>query len=453
MKNKIAFIWGRINSVTPLGADAAATTLTNLLLGLLGMCSGILAARLLGPSGRGELAAIQTVPSVVGALAMIGMPEAVVYFSAREPEKAGTFLGSGTALAILASIPFVVVAYKLMPWILSAQKHTTVASARSYLWIVVLYATVGMLLHPLRGRNDFLSWNGLRLIVPVSWLSVLAVAWASNQITAPCVARLNLLATALLLFPFLFVTCRRVPGPYYFDSSQFRPMIAYGLPCMMTGLPQLLNLRLDQMLMAALLAPRALGLYVVAVAWSGAVAPLLNGVGAVILPSVASAGDRDRALSRFVEAAKLTSVLSVSVSCMVSIVTPLAIRVLFGYRFAASIPAAIVLVPAAGLLGLNFALAEGLRGLGSPYAVLQAEIVGLFATGGGLFLMLRSYGILGAALASLLGYATVCAVLLYNAHRVARITPTALLFYRRNEVRLGLGKLMSLAREVVASVN
>ena len=72
-------------------------------------------------------------------------------------------------------------------------------------------------------------------------------------------------------------------------------MLTYGLPCMMTGLPQMLNLRLDQIAMAALLSSRELGLYVVAVAWSGGAAPLLNSIGAVLLPAVAASADRQQA--------------------------------------------------------------------------------------------------------------------------------------------------------------
>jgi O-antigen/teichoic acid export membrane protein len=382
---------------------------------------------------------------------MIGMPEAVVYYSARCPEKAGTFLGSGVLLAILSSAPFILLAYALMPWILNAQKPAVISAARVYLWIVILYATVGMLPHTLRGRNDFLPWNVLRLIVPISWISVLAVAWTFNLATASFLARLNLLATALLSVPFVYVVLRNVPGPYWFDSRQFRQMTAYGLPCMMTGLPQLLNLRLDQMLMAALLAPKALGFYAVAVAWSGAVAPLLNGVGAVILPSVASASNREQAVTRFVGAVRITSIMAVGVCSMIVIITPLAIRILFGYRFESSITAALVLVPAAGVLGINLALEEGLRGLGHPYAVLQAEIAGLFATAGALALMLKRYDVVGAASASLLGYSTVCAGLLYNVHRIARISPSTLLFSRLSEIQFNLRKLLSFARELITS--
>jgi O-antigen/teichoic acid export membrane protein len=197
---------------------------------------------------------------------------------------------------------------------------------------------------------------------------------------------------------------------------------------MMTGAPQMLNLRLDQMLMAALLPPRTLGLYVIAVAWSGAAAPLLSAVGAVTTPAVASAKDYSQGVRRMAAGARGTAVLALVLCLALAVLTPFAIVILFGERFRASIPAALVLVPAAGVLGLNLVLQEGLRGMGRPYAALQAELAGLTVTVVALAAMLRPMGIIGAAIASLLGYSTVLAVLLMNVRRYADISLRELLF-------------------------
>ena len=53
------------------------------------MLTGALAARLLGPDGRGQLAAIQMWPNFLAAIANLGLPEALVYFSARSTPAPG----------------------------------------------------------------------------------------------------------------------------------------------------------------------------------------------------------------------------------------------------------------------------------------------------------------------------------------------------------------------------
>jgi O-antigen/teichoic acid export membrane protein len=438
--------WRTLHGASPFAANTAITAATNILLAGLGMVSGILAARLLGPQGRGELAAIQGWPSFVGGLAMLGMPEAIVYYTARDHPAAGRYLGSAILLALISSIPFMLAAYLAMPLLLHAQAPTIVWAGRWYLLLVPIYALVGMMLHPLRGRSDFVHWNVLRLGPNVLWIGVLVVAWAFSRETATFVAAGNLVALTLLIFPFGALVTRRVPGPFTPDLQKLPPMLHYGLPCMMTGAPQMLNLRLDQMLMAALLPPRALGLYVIAVAWSGAAAPLLTAVGAVTTPAVASAADHAQGASRMAAAARGTAVLALVLCLALVVLTPFAIVILFGEGFRASIPAALVLVPAAGVLGLNLVLQEGLRGIGCPYAALQGELVGLVATVVTLTVLLVPMGILGAAIASLLGYSTVTGVSLLNTRRYTGTPIRTLLIPRFGEIRLTLTRLGCMAR-------
>lgn len=436
----------KVRSLGSFGANTIFTVAANLTIAALGMGTGIIAARLLGAQGRGELAAIQTWPSFIGALAMMGMPEAIIYHSARDSDAAGEYLGSGILLAMIASLPFIPVAYFMMPVLLHAQSSTIIRGANWYLFIVPIYATVGMLYNPLRGCNDFVPWNILRICPLVTWIVVLALAWIFGHATPTFLAGANLVGQAALLVPSVLIVRRRIPGPFLPDYRKLGTMLRYGMPCVTTKVPQVLNLRLDQMLMAALLPPHQLGLYVVAVAWSSASEPLINGVGAAILPSVASADKPQDAARRFGEGARIASLLAFATSAGLAIATPLGIAILFGAQYRGSIPAALILVPAGAVLGLNYVLQEGLRGLGQPYAVLQAEFMGLAVTALALVLMLRPLGITGAALSSLLGYSTVTAGLLANAKRFTGSSPAALLCPRVDEIRLGLRRLGILAR-------
>ncbi len=434
-----------LRNISELAANTTLTAATNVVLAALGMVSGILAARMLGPHGRGELAAIQTWPSSVATIAMLGMPEAVVYFCAREPSQAGRCLSSAVIVALASSVPFLAAAFPLMPLLLHAQTPAIVRAGQWYLAIVPIFALVGMLVNPLRGLGDFATWNLMRLMPNALWIAVLLLAWSFSHAAPAFLAAANLAALALLIFPFAGLVVRRVPGPFAPDPKRLPRMVHYGLPCMMTSAPQMLNLRLDQMLMAALLPPRDLGLYVVAVAWSGAAAPLLNAVGVATTPAVASAPNHAEGARRMAVGARATAALALGLCLALAALTPFAIVILFGGRFRPSIPAALVLIPAAGVLGLNLVLQEGLRGMGQPYAAFQAELAGLAVTALSLAVMLRPLGIMGAAIASFLGYATVAAVLLYNARRYAGMPFADLLLPRVGELRSALARLVAAA--------
>ena len=438
-------IWAQARAVSPFAANALITAGTNILLAVLGLVSGISAARLLGPVGRGELAAIQTVPSVIASLAMLGMPEATVYFSARHPSEAGSYLGAGIGVALVSSLPALLVGYMLVPWFLHAQRPEIVWTTKWYLLgLVPIYVLVGMLGHPFRGRQDFGVWNAMRFLASSGWIAVLAVAWLCNRAFPVFLALGNLVALGLLLLPFAVLVKQRVPGPFMPDLRKCGSMLRYGLPCMMTGMPQMLNLRLDQMLMAALLPSRQLGLYAVAVAWSGAGIPLLSALGAVTAPTVASAADHWQRVQRLAATARVTALIALVLCLTIILVTPFAILVLFGEKFRGSITPALLLVPASGVLGINQVIQEGLRGMGHPYAVLQAELAGLVATVIALALILRPMGGVGAAISSLLGYSTVSVVLLLNARRHARTSVRLMLSPQFDEIKLVFNRLVSL---------
>ncbi|MBF6571129.1 MAG: oligosaccharide flippase family protein [Candidatus Binataceae bacterium] len=445
--------WRTLSATKPFGAAAALTAATNLTIAALSILTGVVSARLLGPHGRGELAAIQTAPGFIATLAMLGMPEALTYFSAQEPLRAGRYLATASAIALAACLPFMAAGFVAMPTLLHAQRSQVVSAAQWCLLIAPIWAVASMPISLLRGIGAFAQWNALRVMVLLSIIVVFAVAWATGKVTPSFIAYGWLVYSALFVLPtFWFVFRGGVRGPFVPDRAIAGSMLRYGAPCMMTALPQMLNLRLDQMLMAAILLPRELGLYVVAVAWSGAVAPIVNAVGTVMLPSVASAADREQAVRRLGAGTRATALMACLISTAVVASAPLAIVFFFGAPYRGAIPSALVLAPAAGVLGINFTLQEGLRGLGRPYLVLRAEVIGLAVTAIALAVMLRPMGILGAALASVGGYVTVMVVLLAGARSSIGASPAMLLLPHRDEICAGLRHLRILLRSFVPSV-
>ena len=81
----------------------SGTFLVNIALYVLAAATGPLAARLLGPDGRGALAAIQLWPGAIATFAMLGLPDSIAYFGAREPQRAGRWLSTTVLLGLGAS--------------------------------------------------------------------------------------------------------------------------------------------------------------------------------------------------------------------------------------------------------------------------------------------------------------------------------------------------------------
>jgi O-antigen/teichoic acid export membrane protein len=392
-------------------ADVGLTAGTNLALAALNAASGILLARALGPEGRGEVAAIQLWGFFFATVALLGVPDAVVYLVARRRDRAGVYVTSAAVLNLLASVPIVVLGWFVMPVVLAAQSDETVRLARLFLVFVPLYAVTNQPGQGLRGLSSFTRWNLLRLVPAALWVLVVLAAMLGDQRTVAFVTAGFLLGTAVTFVVACVVAAPQILPPYRVDRQTWRPMLRFGLPLLLASVPQWLNLRLDQMLLAAFVPSRELGLYAVAVAWAGLVAPLVNALGIVLFPRLAGEDDiaaRHAVLFRGVRAALvITTVLVVLLLAL----TPVAIRLAFGPVFVEAVPVAAVLVVATAFLSMNFVLEEGFRGLGRPSEVLRAELAGLAVTAVVLVALLGPLGILGAAVASLVGYAATTAVL------------------------------------------
>jgi len=385
----------------------SGTFLANIALYVLAAATGPLAARLLGPDGRGALAAIQLWPGAIATFAMLGLPDSIAYFGARDPSRAGQWLWTAVLLGLGASCVAVGVGYLLIDIGLRGYDARVIHTAHVYLLLVPLTALVGLPCQLARGLGRFGLWNAMRVAPALGWLTVLTAAWVSGS-RAP-----EGLATSYLWFLVieaavittvcvkLFVPAKR------FDARDAGRLLRYGLPSGLSAVPQLLNLRLDQMLIAAMLPTRQLGLYVVAVSWSAISGVVLNAAGPVISQRLAVESNVALARSMFSRATRAAVIVSAITALAFAIVTPPAMAMFYGAAFRECVPIAIVLIAANAFVMTNTVLEEGLRGLGDTRTILKSEVLGFAATAVSLGILLPPLDIMGAAIASVVGYSAV----------------------------------------------
>jgi O-antigen/teichoic acid export membrane protein len=405
--------WRRFHRFSPSGSHIAIAAATNVGIAALGLMSGPLAARLLGPAGRGEVAAIQNLFWLTALLAMLGLPEAATYFTAHHPGEAGHVLATGIALPILTMPVCFAAMYPLVPRVLAAEPPEVQHAAQRILLAVPLYAAIVVATNTVRGSNKLLHWNLLRLLPGAGWLLFLAAAWLWRMKDPVRIALGYIAVLACIVAPALWMAGRLVPSSWSPSPKLAAPMLRYGIPLAGAAIPQTLNLRLDQILIGAFLPPAKLGLYVAACGWSTAVFLLPSAIGNVLFPKIASAAASPaERLHTVAHGVRIGIVASASVGACLLALARYAIPLLFGKPFAAAVPVAYVLILAAVICALNIIFEESLRGLGDTRGVFLGETVGLAITVLALALLLPRFGIIGAGVASIFGYGTTCAVLI-----------------------------------------
>jgi O-antigen/teichoic acid export membrane protein len=402
-------LWPSSLDVRPFASTAAA----NGALSLIGLLTGMLAARLLGPEGRGQLAAAQAWPLFLATLGSFGLTEAVAYFVARAPSRARAALATGLVLAIPFTLAAVVAGVWLLPRALSRQTADVQGVAMLCLLLVPLLTLSTAPSQALRGVGRYRAWNLLRLVTPLAWLGALLAVQGTGNASISTLALAFIGATALAAVVTHLYAWPTLAGPVLADRGLVRPLLAYSAPTMAATIPRWLNLRLDQLIVIALLDARALGLYVVAVAWSSAAHPLAEVVAHNAVPALAGAKDpwqRARLVYR------AGAVAAIATSVLLLAVTPALLPSIFGAEFRAAVPVALVMVLAGAVEAANAVGAECLRGVGRPRAVLFAECVGLAVTVVTLPVLVVLGGIMGAACATLLS----CSAIVVAQRRLLR---------------------------------
>src|SRR5690606_21255237 len=109
-----------------------------------------------------------------------------------------------------------------------------------------------------------------------------------------------------------------------------------------------------------------------------------------------------------------------------ALLLPWLVPLVFGAEFAAAVPIAEVLLLAALVMGAKDVLTGCAEAAGEPWLASRAEITALAVTFVGLVVLLPAIGVIGAAVTSVLAYATAFALLLRNVRRRIGVEPRAL---------------------------
>jgi O-antigen/teichoic acid export membrane protein len=430
------------------------TTLVTAAIVAINFGTGMLLAHLLGSSGRGVLAALQLWGAFLAGIATLGLQDSAVYFSSRQPDTSRATWLTSTTVAVAASIPFVLLGYLLMPILLHAQSPSVVSTARLYLVYIPLCAVWLPSLNLHRGLMSFRVWNMLQLLPYLCWVATILCSLVTAKDNRPeFIAYGYLILFGLVCVPSSAASAfGRSHGRSSFLRKSLGEMLRYGLPSAMSRAPLQLNLRGDQMLMAAFLAPGLLGLYHVAVSWTESVPLVVSVFGYVAFPRIACLtdhGDQAREAALFLRLGVVGAVVATAVT---SGLAPVLIPPFFGGEFRGAVSVALALAVSGVLAATNLLLREIMRGLRDTSTILIAELAGMVVGLGSFLLLVGPLELMGAAIACTVGYVVTSIILVRGIKSHTHLKLSALLIPRRADMLLYVHTASRVGRRVVRGV-
>lgn len=392
------------------------------------LANGILLARLLGPEGRGELAAVILWPSVIAALGGLGINDAVIYHSSPGRSRPERVYATGVVLALVQSAALVLIGAFLLPLLYADYAPEVRGAAYVYLLFIPL-SLAGTYAHSiLSGRLRFGAWNALGVLTAMATpLAVGAAALLAGVSVLGCAVAM-VAAQAIAMLSTHVVVIRRGLAGWRPSLSLARSLFGYGLPVYVGLVGVMLNDRLDRMLISQWLAPEDFGLYVVAGSLASGAVVLATTLGNLAFPKIAAQGEADPQrgviLGRYLRFALL---LTAGAALVLGVLAPWLVSLLFGAAFVEAVPIVRVLLLAMIAVAGKRILIQGFKANGRLRAVAVAEPAALLANAAALVVLLPTLGIIGAAWATVITNAIVCAGLLAHSRRALDVGAAALL--------------------------
>jgi O-antigen/teichoic acid export membrane protein len=390
----------------------------------------VMAARVLGPEALAAAAVGQTIGMIAALVANGGLNIASIYILQREKAARSVIVPKVLALLIAACTISIVLVLAVGPsvvgWVIGDASPWLVVAAAGMAAAIIAFEVTGAILLGVGHSGSFTRMELLRGLGSLGAVAVLLLGpWASESGFVVGLGLGYAMAAALGLL----VTQRAgVPIAPRYDATFSRTSLAFGLRGQVGNVLQFLGVRLDLLIVPALVDLRAAGIYVVAVRMADVVGQVATAVSTLVFPRVAGHGDAQSTI--LTERATRLTLIAVAIPAIViGIGAEPILRLVFGEVYAEGAGALIVLLIAMVPLSLTRIIAADLKGRGRPGLVSWASLLSAVATVVLDLALVPALGIGGAAVASLLAYAAgAIAILLFyrwvTGGRLSALVPT-----------------------------
>lgn len=380
---------------------------------------GVILARALGPTVRGEYAAITAWFGVVLMVGGMGQPAALCFYVARDPMRARQYVATSRAMMLTTGILALTVGMLVAP--LLAHREPSVVTGYRIAFGASIIAFVGASYTFSLQARDLHKWNIVRVCQPVLAVIAIAALWRLRLLTLTN-ALVVLAATMLFQLGWAYLSCRRARlAPGRAQVGLVRPLAAYGVAQIAALTPAALNAQLDQLVLSQTVSAADLGRYAIAVSLTLLPIPMVSAIGYVAFPWLAS----QRAVTgatlqlqrlAILGSAAITAAMLVPLAVVARWVVPL----VFGAAYGGAVPLLWMLTPGAVFLACGQVTGDLLRGRNRPIVVAWAQGLAAIFTVGLLIALLPVVGVAGAAIASTIAYGVAFAAMLRSLWRLPR---------------------------------
>jgi O-antigen/teichoic acid export membrane protein len=399
----------------------------------LGFVASILLARLLGPSDRGLLGLMITASLLALAVVGVGIPLAVTYYASRKDADPRALLGNSLLWAAVTGAALVAGV-----WVFHEQVADLLGRGRGgEIWalaaLLVPLTFLDWTTHnQLIGSLRFGLFNALVAVSKVVYVVAVVMLLAVWELGVTA----GVVATGLSSLVMIFGSLPSIlaAGAPRLDFGILRGLLGYGVRVQVGSLLQFANTRLDVVVLGFFKPLSEVGYYVVAQTIAELVTTLGLAFQTSVLPLVSHYEGDERQRATSVASTRNYGILAGLAVVANAAFGTLVILFGFGDEFHPALAPMLVLLPGIWFLGLGQVVQGDLGGRDRPGLSSILAGVAAVATLGLDLLLIPPYGVMGAAIASVVAYTIYGASSLVALHRVSGIPLAELIVPRRSDL-------------------
>ena len=386
-------------------------------------------ARMLGASGQGELALYTNFILLSSLLLGAGLPAGIVHFiAARKIEQK-------QVLSILLTV--LLIGFTLLLLILSILQSATLLSTfiptlfhhnSVWFWLMLLHLLLVLLNIFLSSilQAEALFGKASYILISGSITLLLLYALRYFAITGIHIPPFNWILLALIssqliqLIFFLRQVYTTNPDYLHLEQIQFgaiRPLIQFAFLAFMTNLIQFLSYTMDIWFVNYFHGKQLTGIYALGVSLAQMVWLLPSAIQSVLYAFISTHTDRQLIIECTIKTTRQIAVYAISAGITGYLLSIYLVPILFGEEFRESVQCIGLLFIGVVPFCLSMAVSGYFAGTGRVRINLYSAILGFIVCMAADLLLIPSYGILGAAIASSISYISTVTFLLVKFHR------------------------------------
>lgn len=419
--------------------DTLVTFSTQIIAVILGIAAAIVVARVLGPSGKGAYALIILVPTLLLSVGNLGIGISNIYFGGSKKyqpaELASNSLIVALGLGVILSVAFLTYYHSFYPSFLRDADPLCL----SLVVIMLPFGLLGMYFsHILLGQQKINQWNLIHLFrgSMLTLLVLVLLLGAKAGLLGACSAWAGAMFLSGILS--LLLVRRMTDIKWTFHPALFKHSVKFGVQGYLGNVIQLLNYRLDMLLVAFFIDAAAVGYYSVAVGLAEALWYFPAAVGVVILARTPglSAEEADKSTPIV---CRNTLFLTLGAGVLLFALGKYIISLFFGSAFLPAVQSLWILLPGIVALSIFRVLANEMAGRGKPIILTIAAAASLAVNIPLNLLLIPKMGISGAALASTISYTFTAIVVLIAFVRISKNSWSETLILKRQDLKIYTG--------------